>query len=211
MDSSPWLRSLVLVVQACLLSSCASSVHAVLHPQPEELPKLALVIEEGAHGQVRHSWRPAVEFQRALSDLPSYPARWSAPPEGVALVDGCRRDCSQEQIDCHRDCMRRKLLPPLNHIPRGHPTHNEICRDRCLRAYMDCLAAEKARALEFTAVDRAVEWLKEHRTELLVGTVVVITGVTFVAVFSGAGFLVLAPLTLMASAESMDAPHCLGD
>jgi hypothetical protein len=45
MDSSPWLRSLVLLVQACLLSSCASSVHAVLHPQPEELPKLALVIQ----------------------------------------------------------------------------------------------------------------------------------------------------------------------
>ena len=107
--------------------------------------------------------------------------------------------------------MRRKLSAPLNHIPRGHPTHDEICRDRCLRAYTDCVDAEKARALRFVAVDEAVEWLREHRTEFLVGTVVVIAGVTFTVVSAGAGLFVLAPLTLMARTDSVNAPHCMGD
>jgi hypothetical protein len=72
------------------------------------------------------------------------------------------------------------------------------------------VAAEKARVLRFPAVNGAVEWLKEHRTELFVGTVVVIAGVTFVAVSGGAGLLVLAPLALMASAGNAEAPLCLG-
>jgi hypothetical protein len=71
--------------------------------------------------------------------------------------------------------------------------------------------AEKARALRFPAVEEAVEWLKEHRTELLVGTVVVMAGVTFVVVSAGAGLIVLAPLALMASVGSTNAPLCLGD
>jgi len=57
----------------------------------------------------------------------------------------------------------------------------------------------------------SVEWLKEHRTELLVGTVAVMAGVTFVVVSAGAGLVVLAPLALMASAGSTNAPLCPGD
>jgi hypothetical protein len=71
--------------------------------------------------------------------------------------------------------------------------------------------AEKARALRFPAVDGAIDWLKEHRTELLVGTVVVIAGVTFVVASAGAGLLVLTPLVLMASADTGEAPLCVGD
>ncbi|WP_395812210.1 hypothetical protein [Archangium minus] len=48
--------------------------------------------------------------------------------------------------------------------------------------------------------------MKKHRTELLVGTVVVIAGVTFVTISAGTGLLVLSPLVLMASASSADAP-----
>ena len=64
---------------------------------------------------------------------------------------------------------------------------------------------------QFPAVDGAVEWLKDHRKELFVGTVVVIAGVTFVVVSAGGGLLALAPLALMASADSVDAPLCLGE
>jgi hypothetical protein len=70
--------------------------------------------------------------------------------------------------------------------------------------------AEKVRALRFPAVDGAVAWLKEHRTELLVGAVVVITGVTFVIISAGGGLVVLAPLALMASIDSAAAPLCVG-
>jgi len=98
-----------------------------------------------------------------------------------------------------------------NYIPRGHPRHDQICRDNCRPAYEDCVEAQDARALRFPAVSGAVEWLKEHRTELLVGTVVVIAGVVFVVASAGAGLLVLAPLALMASAGSTGVVLCGGD
>ncbi|WP_245682759.1 hypothetical protein [Archangium gephyra] len=209
MGSSPWFRSLVFLLQACLLLSCGSSIRSVHPPTPGELPKLALVIQEGANGQVVHSWRPAAEFQKEMQNLPSS-IRSSTLAGEIVLVSGRRRDCDQEQIDCHRNCMRRKLPAPLNYIPRGHPRHNQVCRDQCRLAYDDCMEAEKARALRFSAVEEAVGWLKEHRTELLVGTVVVIAGVTFVAVSAGAGLVVLAPFVVMASASSTNAPLCEG-
>jgi hypothetical protein len=207
MSSSTRFRSSVLLFQTCLLLSCGGSIRSVLPPPPEELPKLALVIQEAPDGQVVHSWRPAAEFQEELQNLSSS-ASSRTPSGGIVFVSGRRRDCDKEQIACHQDCMRRKLPPPFNFLPRGHPRHNQICRDKCRLAYDDCVAAEKARALRFPAVEGAVEWLKEHRTKLLVGTVVVIAGVTFVVVSAGAGLFVLAPLVLMASADSADAPLC---
>lgn len=44
------------------------------------------------------------------------------------------------------------------------------------------------------------------REEVLVGSVVVIAGVAFIAVSAGAGALVLVPTVLMASASSSDEP-----
>lgn len=55
-------------------------------------------------------------------------------------------------------------------------------------------------AAEFDEIEPAIDWLKMHRTELVVGTVVVIAGVAFAVVVAGSGgsALVLAPLLLMA-------------
>jgi hypothetical protein len=61
---------------------------------------------------------------------------------------------------------------------------------------------ERLRPQEFTAVDGAVDWLKRHRTEVLVGSVIVIAGVTFVVVSAGAGVVILAPVVLLASADA---------
>jgi hypothetical protein len=210
MDSSPRLRSLAWLLQAALLLSCSSSIIRPLPaPRPEELHTLALVIEEGPDGQVVHSWRHAAEFQEALLNLPSASIRGNTL-SGPIVLAGHRRDCDQEQIDCHRNCMRRKLPAPHHYIPRGDPRQNQICRARCLPPYLDCVDAQKARALRFPAVDGAIDWLKEHRTELLVGTVVVIAGVTFVVVSAGAGLLVLTPLALMASVDTAEASLCEG-
>ncbi len=209
MSSSPRFCSLVFLFQASLLLSCGSSIRSVHPPTPEELPKLALIIQDGSDGQVVHSWRPAAEFQMELQNLPDS-TRSNTLSEEIVFVGSSRRDCDQEHIDCHQNCMRRKLPAPHDYIPRGHPRHNQICRDQCLRAYNDCVDAEKARALRFSAVEGAVGWLKEHRTELLVGTVVVIAGVTFVTVSAGAGLFVLTPLVVMASVDSADASLCGG-
>ncbi|QRK14164.1 hypothetical protein JQX13_49015 [Archangium violaceum] len=55
--------------------------------------------------------------------------------------------------------------------------------------------------MSFSVVDSAVDWLKQHRRELLVGTIVVIAGVAFVIASSGAGLLVLAPAVLLTSSN----------
>lgn len=55
-------------------------------------------------------------------------------------------------------------------------------------------------AAEFDAIDPAIDWIKEHRTELVVGTVVIIAGVAFAVVVaaSGGSALALAPLLVFA-------------
>ncbi|OJT27664.1 hypothetical protein BO221_03210 [Archangium sp. Cb G35] len=55
-------------------------------------------------------------------------------------------------------------------------------------------------AAEFDAIEPAIDWLKNHREELVVGAVVVIAGVAFAVVAAGSGgaALVLAPLLVMA-------------
>ncbi|WNG52836.1 hypothetical protein F0U60_39380 [Archangium minus] len=60
---------------------------------------------------------------------------------------------------------------------------------------------------EFTATERAVEWLKRNRKAILVGSVVVIAGVVFVVASAGAGALVLAPVILLTSAGFPDGSH----
>jgi hypothetical protein len=70
---------------------------------------------------------------------------------------------------------------------------------------MDCSELrEQAEALKFSAVDKAVAWLKQHHGELLVGAVVVIAGVTFVVTVVGSGgtVLVLVPTVLMVSSDA---------
>ncbi|NTX58139.1 hypothetical protein HR086_43265 [Myxococcus sp. CA039A] len=61
------------------------------------------------------------------------------------------------------------------------------------------------RPQEFTAVDEAVDWLKRHRNELLLGSTCIIAGVVFVVVSMGAGLVVLAPAALFAQ----DGAHVL--
>ncbi len=58
-------------------------------------------------------------------------------------------------------------------------------------------------AQEFTRVDAAVDWLKSHREEIVVGTIVVIAGVAFVAAVAGSGgaALCFVPLLAVASAQ----------
>lgn len=190
------------LLQVSLLVSCHGNLnHTKSRLQTRELSSLTLVIEEGPDGDVVHEWRPVSEVRMSGT---------TAPPMPIVLVNGRRRDCDQEQIDCHRNCMKSKLSAPLNYIPRGDPRHNQICRDRCLSFYMDCVDAEKTRSQRFSAVDDAVAWLKEHQAQLLVGTVVVISGVTFVVVSAGAGLVVLAPLTLMATWDGAEVPCASG-
>lgn len=95
--------------------------------------------------------------------------------------------------------MRSRLPYNLNHIKRVDGGKKRFCEKKCLDEYMDCLELQKSHALEFNAADSAVEWLKQNREQLVVGTIVVIAGVAFVTLTAGAGALVLVPVVLLAN------------
>jgi hypothetical protein len=63
-------------------------------------------------------------------------------------------------------------------------------------------------AAEFDAIDPAVDWIKKHREEILVGTVIIIAGVAFAAAVaaSAGGALILVPVVLLVEDSSDQAP-----
>jgi hypothetical protein len=114
--------------------------------------------------------------------------------------DQCVRDCLDSSTPFgigHRKYMSTRAQPWR--IARGW-----WCPENYMEALVQCKKgrgewAEQYTA-EFDAVETAVDWIKKHRTELVVGTVVVIAGVPFAVVVAGSGgaALALAPLLVMA-------------
>ncbi len=189
---------LIAAVLSVLLASCSTST--AYHAPPasaEDLSRLVLIIRESA-GQVTHDWHRAEEI-----DLSSY--RHRSPPQGslgrIVLVSGRQRDCDQELVDCHRECMKRPVPPEYNQYEynRGLGGREDYCNRQCLKPYLDCKELEKLRPQEFSAMDGAIGWLKRNHKAVLVGSTVVIAGVVFVVVSAGAGGVVLAPVLLVAS------------
>ncbi len=180
---------------ALLLLSCGSTRHAALL-RVEELSGFVLIIEETSDGQLSHSWQRATEF-----DLSRYDHLSSTGGAGgrIVLASSRPRDCDQEHIDCFRDCMKRRLPSYLNHVKRGDGSKGAYCAEMCMKEYQDCLKSQRLRALNFPATHEAVEWLKRYWKELLVGTIVVIAGVSFVTLSAGAGAFVLAPIVFVAA------------
>ncbi len=73
----------------------------------------------------------------------------------------------------------------------------------CLDEFMRCVKEQEAleqqsrkQELRFPNIDEALSWLRANKTQVAVGTVVIVAGVAFVIATSGAGALVLAPLAL---------------
>jgi hypothetical protein len=188
-----------IVASICvLLISCSAARHTTLPVRAEDPSRLVLIIKESSDGQVIHDWRRAEEID--LSPFKSQPSSRSASGR-IVLASSFQRDCDQELIDCHRDCMKRPVPPDYNQYEynRGLGGRVDYCNKQCLRPYLDCKELEKLRPQEFSAMGTAVDWLKRHREAVLVGSIVVIAGVVFVVVSAGAGAMVLAPVLLVAS------------
>ena len=62
---------------------------------------------------------------------------------------------------------------------------------------MECVKELEARPLAFPDMKTAKDWLARHETEVLVGSLVVVAGATFVVATGGAGALVLIPLAAL--------------
>ena len=202
---------------ALLLVSCSATRPSVAGPTgPQDLARYVLLIEQQIDGQCKHRWTPVKDF-----DLTKYRnvlerARVRSRIEAAVW----QRDCDAEMKKCLTQCMgfpvgddwQHLITPPSRKLGGKHAQ----CRNRCWPLYHDCNKQKEedaAKAVEVPAVDRAVEWIKRHRTELLVGTVVVIAGVAFVLIMagSGGGALVLAPALALADARFVGEPHILAE
>jgi hypothetical protein len=91
---------------------------------------------------------------------------------------------------------------------------NEHCRRACRPAYLDCARLKELaerQTVRFQAIDEAVAWVKRNHEELMVGTVVVITGVAFVVAVAGSGglILLLVPAVILASPDVGSKPRVL--
>ncbi len=159
---------------------------------PQNMHESVLVLRFGAEGQTEYFWQPASAWEQELSELRESTA---SDTGRIVLASSRPRDCDQEQIDCHRDCMRRK--PPYPHGARGSHGHIKYCDNKCLNEYMACLKLQRLESLSFPAIDRAADWLRRHQQEIMVGTIVVAAGVAFVVISAGAGLVVLAPVVLL--------------
>ncbi|WP_245814623.1 hypothetical protein [Cystobacter ferrugineus] len=196
---------------AFVLVSCSAARPPVVGPTgPRDLARYVIVLERRADGQVEHAWIPLKEFdptkfQHAMSTM-------NVRRDIVRVSSsGLNAYCEGRRAQCEQDCLksggpfaigRRKYLDT-----RGQPwriARGWWCPENCMDAFVECTKGRgewaEEYAAEFDAVEPAIDWLKKHRMELAVGTVVVIAGVAFAVVVAGSGgaVLVLTPLLVMA-------------
>lgn len=197
-------RRLISTSVGLLLVSCSSTRYAA--PSNADLTHLVLVIRELPDGEVSHSWQRAEDF-----DLSRF--RYQSSPEGLAgrivLATSQQDDCYAQYLECYYQCRKTPVPPDFDHYLHDFGPaagHERYCSEKCMRKYTDCLRAQGRRQQEFTAVNDAVDWLKRNRKTVLVGSLVVIAGVTFVVVSAGMGLLVLAPVVLVTSGVPPVAP-----
>lgn len=190
-----------------LLVSCGVTRLGVVEPSgPGELSRYVLLIQELPDGQMTHRWELARDFK-----LEPHQEQWrgSNRVQGRIVPVAWQRNCDEELKKCLSQCMGGNLGGNWEHL--FHPPGRKLggkhaeCRRRCWPLYDDCHkqnAEDAAKAMEFSSIDKAIDWLKRHRKEVLVGAVVVIAGVAFVVVTGGSGGLVLAPALLFVSSDA---------
>jgi len=117
--------------------------------------------------------------------------------------------CNELQKQCYKVCRRRK--PEITSIPKGSGAHVEHCNEKCLKEFMACV--EKLEELEqqesrkqefhFPNMDTALNWLREHKTEVAIGAVVIVGGVVaapyvaaYIVTTSATGALILVSTSL---------------
>jgi hypothetical protein len=163
-----------------------------------ELSHSILVIKDVPGAELTHSWEPVNSV-----DLSRYSSRAiDSTLERRIVRVAWTRNCEDERDACVEMCMRSLTGPDWSHASKG--SRFKICDGRCRPAYLDCCRLqEQAEGRNFKSVEDAVDWLKQHRKEVLAGTIVVIAGVAFVVIGVGTGgaALILAPAILLASSD----------
>ncbi|HEX5747897.1 MAG TPA: hypothetical protein VFZ09_16760 [Archangium sp.] len=190
-----------------LLLSCGVTRHSVSGPTGAlDLGKYVLIIERAPDGQVLHSWKPVEDFNQAAH---SHQVA-TRGVQGLIVQAAFNRDCEQERDACESMCLAGLRGRAWSHMSAG--SKKEHCVRVCMRPYIDCCKLRElaeGQAVEFHAMDEAVDWLKQNRERLLEGAVVVIAGVAFVVAFGGSGILFLVPVISFASSDVVSEPRVL--
>lgn len=142
--------------------------------------------------------RPPERKTYVISEGTDASASSEGPGTGGA---GAEAYCGELQLKCHDECIER--APRYSGIKKGSARHHQICASDCLKEFMECVKKqeelerqEQRKELRFPNMDSALGWLRGHKAELAVGTVVVVAGVAFVVATGGSGALLLTPLAL---------------
>lgn len=117
--------------------------------------------------------------------------------------------CNELQKQCYKTCRRRK--PEITSIPKGSGSHVEYCNEKCLKEFMACVKnleelekqESRKQQLHFPDIGTALAWLREHKTEVAIGAVVIVGGIIaapYVAAYlvttSATGALILVSTSL---------------
>jgi hypothetical protein len=123
---------------------------------------------------------------------------------GSALgTGGAGYDCDDELNKCFKRCWESSQQP-YPHVERNE-WYYEYCTRECRKEYMACVEeleqeeAERVKRrppLEFSSFDKARAWIREHKSEIALGTIVVVAGTTFILATGGTGALILVPFAL---------------
>ena len=132
----------------------------------------------------------------------AYVVAESAEGTGSALGRGGAGgyDCNEEFKECMKRCWDKRYPWPHNKPQSGW--YYERCEQACNKEFNECEEekereqAERQEKLKFSRMDEAIAWLRDHKAEVALGTVVVVAGVAFVLTTGGAGVLLLVPLAL---------------
>ncbi|RKH67307.1 hypothetical protein [Corallococcus llansteffanensis] len=112
---------------------------------------------------------------------------------------GAEAYCNEMEKQCFQKCWRRK--PSVTSIPKHSGMHNVFCTQLCREEFMKCVEEQEElerqdakQELQFPNMGTAMNWLREHKSEVALGTVVVVAGVAFTLVVAPAGLLILSPI-----------------
>lgn len=206
-----------------MLVSCGATRPTSTGPVgSQDLARYVLIIEQTPDGQVAHAWKRVRDVDLTMYQYPMKPRSLDGLLQRASNTPMTDSQIGEACYEVYERCMSRCLASPLpphaNHYLASRKSMkaalHAFCMDECARERDACrkqLERKARESLEFRNVDQAVDWLKRHKEELLLGSVVIIAGVAFAVFVCGSGAcLLLAPLVLVAGPGVAAEPYSLG-
>ncbi len=193
---------------AFILVACSTTRASATGPTgPEDLAGYVLLLTPQADGRVTHSWRPVSEFELNAYQSQVHTTGFHGRVVNAAFTS---EECQQEYAVCVPECYASTRIRQVSKYVYDTRIHGPwrtgkyaYCERACMKQLAECIHDAAPEPVKFEAIEPAVGWIKENRNTILMGTVVVIAGVAFVAIVvgSGGGGLALLPLVTMASSN----------